>query len=213
MASKVSIANRALTKLGEDRILLLTDDNKRARTINQMFDDVLDAELRRYRWTFAITRDSLPALADAPAWGYAYKYPLPSDYLALIQVNDIYVRAGNSSALWSVEAGHILTNIEAPLKVRYIQRVTNPGLFDPMFSEALACKLAMEACETLTQSETKFNRMAEQYKATVLDAQRQASIENPPDELPQGSWLDARNGDYMPGTTQDVTQYPSGFTV
>jgi hypothetical protein len=213
MASKVSIANRALTKLGEDRILLLTDDNKRARTINQMFDDVLDAELRRYRWTFAITRDSLPALADAPAWGYSYKYPLPSDYLALIQVNDIYVRAGNSSALWSVEAGNILTNIEAPLKIRYIQRVTNPGLFDPMFSEALACKLAMEACETLTQSETKFSRMAEQYKATVLDAQRQASIENPPDELPQGSWLDARNGDYMPGATQDVTQYPSGFTV
>jgi hypothetical protein len=213
MASKVSIANRALTKLGEDRVLLLTDDNKRARTINQMFDDVLDAELRRYRWTFAITRDSLPALADAPAWGYAYKYPLPSDYLALVQVNDIYVRAGNSSALWSVEAGHILTNIEAPLKVRYIQRVTNPGLFDPMFSEALACKLAMEACETLTQSETKFNRLAEQYKVAVLDAQRQSSIENPPDELPQGSWLDARNGDYMPGTTQDVTQYPSGFTV
>lgn len=213
MASKVSIANRALSKLGEDRILLLTDDNKRARTLNQMFDDVLDAELRRYRWKFTITRAELPALADAPAWGYQYQYPLPSDYLALVQVNDFYVRSGTQVALWSVESGNILTNIEAPLKVRYVKRVTNPGLFDPMFCEALACKLAMEACETLTQSETKFSRMAEMYKSAMLDAQRQDAIENPPDELPQGSWLDARNGDYIPGTTQDITQYPSGFTV
>jgi hypothetical protein len=213
MASKVSIANRALSKLGEDRILLLTDDNKRARTLDQMFDDVLDAELRRYRWKFTITRTELPALAEAPAWGYLYQYPLPADYLALVQVNDIYVRSGSPVALWSVEAGAILTNIEAPLKVRYVKRVTNPGLFDPMFCEALACKLAMEACETLTQSETKFNRMAEQYKMAMLDATRQDAIENPPDELPQGSWLDARNGDYVPGSTQDVTQYPSGFTV
>jgi hypothetical protein len=213
MASKVSIANRALSKLGEDRILLLTDDNKRARTLNQMFDDVLDTELRRYRWKFAMTRASLPALADAPAWGYDYQYPLPDDYLALVQVNDIYVRSGSSVALWSVEAGAILTNIEAPLKVRYVKRVTNPGLFDSMFCEALACKLALEACETLTQSETKYNRVAEQYKMAMLDATRQDAIENPPDELPQGSWLDARNGDYVPGSTQDVTQYPSGFTV
>lgn len=213
MASKVSIANRALAKLGEDRILLLTDDNKRARTLNQMFDEVLDSELRRYRWKFTITRDSLPALATAPAWGYDYQYPLPADYLALVQVNDIYVRAGTGVALWQVEAGHVLTNIEAPLKIRYVKRVTNPGLFDPMFAEALACKLAMEACETLTQSETKFSRMAEMYKASMIDAQRQDAIENPPDELPQGSWLDARNGDYIPGTTRDVTQYPSGFTV
>jgi hypothetical protein len=130
-----------------------------------------------------------------------------------VQVNDIYVRSGSSVALWSVEAGAILTNIEAPLKVRYVKRVTNPGLFDSMFCEALACKLALEACETLTQSETKYNRVAEQYKMAMLDATRQDAIENPPDELPQGSWLDARNGDYVPGSTQDVTQYPSGFTV
>jgi len=213
MASKVSIANRALTKLGEDRILLLTDDNKKARTINQMFDDVLDAELRRYRWKFAIARTSLPALADAPAWGYAYQYPLPSDYLALVQVNDIYVRSGTQVGLWSVEAGNILTNIEAPLKLRYVMRVTNPGLFDSLFSEALACKLAVEACEVLTQSETKYARMVEAYKMSMSEATRQDAIENPPDELPQGSWLDARGGDYVPGTTLDVTQYPSGFSL
>ena len=119
----------------------------------------------------------LPALADAPAWGYDYQYPLPDDYLALVQVNDIYVRSGSSVALWSVEAGAILTNIEAPLKVRYVKRVTNPGLFDSMFCEALACKLALEACETLTQSETKYNRVAEKAQGMGLVKQEDANIQ------------------------------------
>lgn len=214
MASKVSIANRALSKLGEDRILLLTDNTKAARTINQMFDDVLDAELRRHNWKFAIKRDSLPALAIAPAWGYSFQYPLPADFLKLVQVNDLYVRSGTQQALWSVEGGNILTNLSAPLKVRYVYRVTNPGLFDPLFAEALACRLALEACETLTQSETKYNRVAEQYKANLMEALRVDSISNPPDELPQGSWLDARGGSLVyAGTASDTGLFPSGVTV
>jgi hypothetical protein len=214
MASKVSIANRALSKLGEDRILLLTDDSKPARTINQMFDDVLDSELRKSRWNFSISRTSLSALVAAPAWGYKYQYPLPSDFLALVQVGEYYVRAGSAlRALWSVEAGSILTDMTAPLKIRYVQRVSNPGAFDPMFAETLACRLAMEACETLTQSETKFNRVAEQYKASLMDALRQDSIENPPDELPQGSWLDSRGYAGSYSTSADGGIYPSGVVI
>ncbi len=214
MASKVSIANRALSKLGEDRILLLTDNNKAARTINQMYDDVVDAELRRHNWKFALKRSSLPALADAPAWGFSFQYPLPADFIKLVQVNEFYARTNSQQALWSVESGLILTNLSAPLKVRYVWRVDNPGLFDPLFVEALACRLAMEACETLTQSETKFGRCAEQYKAALSEALRVDSIANPPDELPAGSWLDSRGGESVYGSTaSDTGIFPSGVTV
>lgn len=193
MSSKVSIANRALAKLGDDRLLLLTDDTKAARTLNGMFDEVRDAELRRYRWKFALKRDALVALSAAPPWGYAYQYPLPSDYLAMAQVNDFYVRTGTPNAPpYQIEGGRILTNYEAPLKVRYVARIENTGLYDPLFVELLACKLAMESCETLTQSETKFTRCAQQYKDALHEAIRQDAVEKAPDELPQGSWLDAR---------------------
>lgn len=214
MASKVSIANRALSKLGEDRILLLTDNNKAARTINQMYDDVVDAELRRHNWKFALKRSSLPALADAPAWGFSFQYPLPADFIKLVQVNEFYARTNTQQALWSVESGLILTNLAAPLKVRYVWRVDNPGLYDPLFVEALACRLAMEACETLTQSETKFGRCAEQYKAALSEALRVDSIANPPDELPAGSWLDSRGADSVYSTSaSDTGIFPSGVTV
>lgn len=192
MAGKVEIANRALTKLGAERILLLTDLSKEATTMNSMFDTVMDAELRRHRWKFAIKRATLSALVATPEWGYAYAYPLPADFLALVQVNEYYLRGLKQKTLWTVEGGQILTDLPAPLKVRYIRRVDNMALLDPLFVEVLACKLAYEACETLTQSAQKRQLAGEEYRFSVSEAVRQDAIENPPDELPWGSWLDSR---------------------
>lgn len=207
MASKVSIANRALVKLGDEPILLLEDDSKRARTIKSMFDEVRRAEIRRHRWKFAIKREELVALAEAPKFGYRYQFPLPNDYLGLVQVGEFYLRS-RMQAPWSVEGGRILTNMPAPLRIRYQCDVDNPGLFDPLFVEVLACKLAMEACEAINQSSTKYQSCAEAYQFAVSEATRQDAIENPPDELPQGSWLDSRG--YGDGTySADVGSWQS----
>lgn len=196
MASDVSIANRALTKLGADRILLLTDETQAARTINSMYADVRDAEIQRYHWKFSIKRTSLSALVAAPAWGYDYQYQLPADYLGLIQVGEYYARSLNDkTAPWSVEGGMILTNLDAPLKLRYKARIENAAAFDPLFVEVLACKLAMEACETLTQSGSKYDAASQGYKFALSEAARQDAIENPPDEYPWGTWLGSREAD------------------
>jgi len=214
MASKVSIANRALTKLGADRILLLTDETQQARVMNSMFDDVRDAELRRHHWKFAIRRALLPALVDTPLWGYAYQYPLPADFLALVQVNDVYVRSvKKGTALWSVEGGNILTDLVAPLKVRYVARIDNPGLYDPLFNETLACKLAWEGAEPLTQSSSKKSAAQEEYKFALSEAKRLDALENPPDELPWGSWFDSRLGSGEFGTGDAWQAFPSGTAL
>lgn len=213
--NKVEIANYALSKLGEEPMLLLTDDNKKARLLNRIFDQVRDAELRRCRWKFSIARTQLSALVAAPAWGYARQFPLPSDFLQLVQANDIYVRPlSKARAPWSLEQGMILTDLAAPLKVRYVQRVTNPGLFDPLFNEVLACKLAMEAAETLTQSSSKKAEAVDQYKFALAEAKRQDAIENPPDELPGGSWLAAREGGFAGGAADgNVADVASAMVV
>lgn len=211
MASEVSIVNRALTKLGADRILLLSDDTQQARVMNSMYADVRDAEIRRHHWKFAIKRTSLPALADAPAWGYQFQYPLPADFLALVQVNDVYARScKKGQAPWSVEGGNILTDLQAPLKVRYVARITNPGLFDPLFVEALACKLEWEAAETLTQSSSKKSAAQEEYKFALSEAKRMDAMENPPDMLPDGGWLDSRMDGSRLGSGDAWQAFPSG---
>ena len=68
----------------------------------------------------------------------------------------------------------------------------NASLYDPLFVEVLACKLAMEACEALTQSSGKYDAAAQAYKFALNEAIRQDAIESAPAEFPAGSWLDSR---------------------
>ncbi|HEY6026401.1 MAG TPA: hypothetical protein VIV09_05825 [Pseudolabrys sp.] len=211
----MGIANRALAKLGEAPLLAMTDNTKAGRTMNAMFDAVRDAELRRCRWKFAVKRDQLTALAAAPAWGYLYAYPLPADFLAIVQVNDYYLHPlAKNAGLWSVEGGQILTDIAPLLKVRYTARIDNAGLFDPLFCEALACKLAYEACEAITQSGSKKQLLGQDYKDALLEAARVDAIENPPVDLPDFSWLDSREG--LNAFSRADGEWPvgtSGFSV
>jgi len=119
MASQVEIANRALTKLGAARIISFDDDNKQARAVKSMFEIVRDAELRAHLWSFSVKRVSLAALSTTPTWGFDYEYQLPSDYLRLVQVNDVYPGPSlddyrNASvAEYVVESRKILTNLRA----------------------------------------------------------------------------------------------------
>jgi hypothetical protein len=203
MASQTSICNRALTKLGATRILSITDNVKAARELNSMWDSLRDAELRRNLWNFAITRDSLAALVDAPAWGFAYQYQLPTGCLRLVQVGEHYYVHNLSDyrtmpeAPFQVERGStgtsvIMTDFSAPLKIRYVQRVEDTAQWDALFVEAFASRLAYEACEAITQSSTKKGEVWEDYKQALREAKLVDAIENPPEALPDDSWLLSR---------------------
>lgn len=195
MASEVEIANRALTKIGASRILSLSDDVEAARSVDSLFSIVRDAELRIRMWKFSITRDSLAALVTTPSWGFDYEYQLPSDCLRVVQVNDIYPGASLSDyrtmdeSEWRIEGRKILTDIAAPLKIRYVSQVTDTGQWDAAFTEAFACRLAAELAERLTQSNTKRQLAWDEYKQAISMAVRANAIESAPEPLPDDAWV------------------------
>jgi hypothetical protein len=195
MASQVAIVNRALTKLGEARILSLSDDVEAARSADSMWDIVRDAELRTRRWKFSVTRASLAALVSTPDWGFTVEYQLPAGCLQLLQVNDIYVGADLSdyrnaeTAMWRIEGRKILTDFTAPLKIRYVQSVTDTGQWDSAFTEAFACRLAAELSERLTQSNSKRELAWEEYKQAIRMAVRANALESAPEPLPDDAWM------------------------
>ncbi len=203
MASQTAICNRALTKIGASRILSIADDVKAARELNSMWDIVLDAELRRNIWNFAVTRTSLAALSAAPPWGYAYQYQLPVDCIRLLQVGEGYYvhnltdYRSMPEMPYQVESSTegtkvIATDLTAPLKIRYVKRVTDTQQFDQLFIEALASRLAYETCEAITQSSTKKGEAWEDYRAALREARLADAIENPPEPLADDSWLLSR---------------------
>jgi len=198
VASNIDIANAALLKLGADRITSLNDHNDRARVLSQRFTMVRDAELRRHRWRFALSRASVPALADPPEFGYARAFQLPSDFLRLVQVGEYDL--GDSladyrsapTARWALEGRTILTDLPSPLSLRYIRKVTDSALFDSAFVEAFAARLAWECCERITQSDSKRQLAAGEYKEAVREAIRANAIEAPPEYGSDDSWVMAR---------------------
>ncbi|EML1597806.1 hypothetical protein RVY52_002545 [Burkholderia cenocepacia] len=202
MASQVGIANRALTKLGSARITSLDEDSKAAATLNSMYDDVLDACLREHVWSFAKTRAQLAALADAPLFGFGYQYRLPADFIRLIQIGQFLVYPKTDTrGLFSIESGNILTDLPAPLYIRYTKRVTDPNAMDPLFREVFACRLAAESCEDITQSATKKQAAWAEHEQAVSKAVRVNAIERPSQPVGDDTWLESRNGIPFPGET------------
>lgn len=198
MASNVEIANRALTKIGASRIISLNDDNKQGREVNSMFAIVRDAELRAHNWRFSIKRTAVAALSTPPAFGYSYQYQAPTDCLKLLEVGDYYPGAdltdyvGSDTSPYAYENGVILTDYAAPLKLRYIARIEDPSLYDSLFVEAFACKLAMELCEPLTESSSKRELALREYQLAISAALRANAIEKPPLKLADDTFILAR---------------------
>ncbi|MCA7962503.1 hypothetical protein LGM54_05995 [Burkholderia cenocepacia] len=207
MASQVGIANRALTKLGSARITSLDEDSKAAAALNSMYDDVLDACLREHVWSFAKTRAQLAALADAPLFGFGYQYRLPADFIRLIQIGQFLVYPKTDTrGLFSIESGNILTDLPAPLHIRYTKRVTDPNAMDALFREVFACRLAAEACESITQSSTKRQAAWAEHEQAVAKAIRVNAIERPSQPVGDDTWLESRNGVPFPGETPIIRQ-------
>lgn len=198
MASVIQIANRALTKLGAARIISLGDDNKQSRAVLSCFDDLRDDELRSHRWSFAMKRTSLAADSDAPAFGFTYAYTLPADFLRLDLVNDEFPAVvmdnyiGMETNEYTIEGNKILANIAAPLKLRYIARIEDPSQMDVNFREALACRIAAELAEDLTQSNQKRELAWNEYKQAVSRAIRTNAIEKPPMMQGDNQWIMSR---------------------
>lgn len=199
MASAVEICNRALGKLGAETITSLADNTTNARALNTSYAIVRDAELRRRRWRFAIKRASLAALSTAPISGiYKLQFQLPSDCLRILDVSDSWPGSDTSdyrtstTADYSLEGRTILTNIKAPLPLRYIAQITDTGLFDSAFVEAFAARLAWENCERITQSGSKRQLAMTEYKQAIREAVMANALENPPEYAADSSWMTAR---------------------
>lgn len=204
MASDVDIANRALSMLGEARITSLSDNNKPARAMKARFTLLRDAELSAYPWRFAVKRVQLAASTDTPVWGYSKIYDRPVDDLRPIKVGGAYVNANSigvfyeSSGIhtdmnpYEIIEGRIHTNLLAPLDYEYVAQITDTGAFDPLFVEALAARLAADAAEELTQSNSKKEAAFSIYKRTLAEARRVNSLYRPPRRKEAGRWMASR---------------------
>lgn len=116
----LDICNDALILAGQKTITALSDDNERARTVNQLYTGLIDYLLESHDWSFAKRQATLTASSTTPNQEYSYMYPLPNDFLRLAHDNDIAV---DTDERWEKIGEYIYTDDDS-LKITYIHTPT-----------------------------------------------------------------------------------------
>lgn len=184
-ASEVFICNLALQKLGAARVVSLTEDSRNARSAAASYVQTRDLVLESQPWRFALSRAVLANDPTAPLFDYAYAYRKPTDFMRLVFSPD-------DTTDWSLEGDFILSNFGPPINVPYIKRIVDTAKFPSLFTEAVACKLAWQCCEEITQSNTKKADIKAEYEEAISEARRTNAIQALAANPPEDTWVLAR---------------------
>lgn len=173
--SDVAVANFAAGILDDRSITSLSDDTSIGRFMQREYTYARDELLQSYPWSFAKKRALLPALTAAPAFGYQYAYRVPTDCLRPLPLT-VDGHEESDPVPYEYESFEILCDLSAPLKLRYIRRVTNASEFTHLYARALGCKLAMMAATRITGKSAYFEKAAQMYAAAMADAKLEDSL-------------------------------------
>lgn len=212
MTTPTELANMALAHLGQARISDFSERSPAAEHCRRAFDHVRRLCLRDYDWNFAIRRATLTAAEATPEFDWGYEYPLPSDCLRVISVNQ---RPGGTRLTdYAVEGRAILSN-SADCRVRYIRDVTDPTLWDSMFSSYFCYRLAAAIAPSLRLDPAAGQQM-EQMAAAIRDQAREAdAVESEPrvTRLDQSEMIEDREGRWGPGTASGGGSTPEATVI
>lgn len=187
MAQSVTgICNRALQLVGSaQQIMNLTDNTREARACTRAYDPCRRAELRAHPWNFAIARVQLAANLAGPPFGPVYQFPLPIDCVRVLVPK-------NASCDWNVEGRNIVATAGTPLNIRYIADIADPTVFNAMFCETLAYRIALAIVEDMTQSNAKKAGLQQDYRSALVEARKADAMESVPERSAESEWTTSR---------------------
>lgn len=190
MTSEVDICNIALTRLGEPMITSLLGSSKGAMYCNLHYPRTRDAILRAHPWNFALKRVELSLATDTPAFEFDYAFDLPVDCLKVIRTR--WDAEATEGVEYRIEGHQLLCN-EETAAIEYIAKITNPDLYDPLFVDLLAHRLAAEIAKAMTDDSNLIKGLWEIYQAKLAEARTTDATEGTPrDVVDAGGWVLAR---------------------
>ncbi len=156
----LGICNIALSKLGESPITAIDPNGPpAARLCYAHYHPVRREVLCASRWSFATERCTLQAAAGEVEDGtHALAHTLPADCLRVLRVG---------CPQWTLRGRRIYCPAKE-VTLCYIADVEDTELFEPLFTEALATRLACKLCIPLTSSTTARQALTEEYQRIAL---------------------------------------------
>ena len=195
VTSATEICNMALTRLGHNNEIssfpAVAGDGKAGRLCNLHYVPTRDAVLRAHPWNFAIKRVDL-AQDDYTASDndeYTYRHSLPDDCLKVIRTD---LDAANFVDVdYRIEGRKIASNEESVF-IEYIARIEDVSLYDALFVDVLAQRLAAEMAIAFTDTQTAAKGMWEVYDLKLREARGVDAQEGIPRDIQANTWLYSR---------------------
>ena len=194
MASVIDICNLALSHIGKFPINSLEDKTKEAQECRLLYPRARESTLRDHDWNFATKRLTM-ALIDQeyPGWKYVYQYPTDciramKIYNPASRVDEIEYEIGVNNTL----SGRVILTDYPNAVLIYVASVTDPNVFDAMFTDALSYRLAADLALPLRGEAQIQSSMVQNYMMIMGRTRAQNSNEKFHEPTDDSSFLGAR---------------------
>lgn len=187
MATAVSICSNALLMLGAQTINDLEEDLPRAKLAANLYPSVRDDMLRAHTWNCAVKRVVLAPNAIPPAFGYAYQFNLPGDWVRLLQVT-----ARGCTVDHRVEGQMILSD-EPSIELRYTFRNEVEATWDSALVNVMTLAMAARMAYAITSSTSEAQVRKQDLEFELRKAKAVDGQEDPAETLGDFPLLRSRN--------------------
>lgn len=175
--TKVDICNAALGMLGANSITSFDEKSDRARLCVALYDKSRRALLRMHPWHCATKRTVLAAVGTPPAFGWSTAYPLPADFVRLLEISEY---------CYELESNQVLCNATSSVNLKYIYDNTNETTWDALLVECMGLFMASQLSKPLTGSATDGDNYFAKMQTRMKSARAVDSQEAPIAELDAG---------------------------
>ena len=175
--SAVSICSNALLLLGDNPIDSFDVDNARTRLVANLYTSKRDKVLRLHPWNCATKRVILSPDVSAPAFGWAYQFLMPDDWLRTLSVGD-----ETSQDDYVIEGRKILMDSNI-CNLRYIFRNEVEATWDALLIDAMTQVMVAALTYPITKSTTKQATEEEIVKMVMKTARAVDGQEVTPETL------------------------------
>lgn len=197
MAERLELYNGALDLIGEEPLATLSDESKARRALDRQWDRVVRSLLESAQWKFAMVTVELTHDEDfEPQFGFQFVFSKPADWLRTYTVSSVPSLIPPLSRFVE-ESGLIYADVD-PLYLKYVSSSIEAGWdlgrWTALFEDAVIATLAEKACPSITESETKLDRVTGQAAVARRLARSHDAFREGPKEWPDGKWVSSRRG-------------------